>query len=380
MRHLHFTQSLEPLQGGGLGSGAAALHEQMLTQRVVSTLCATRGDAPGKSRAAALEFRRIKPGFLYYSPTMHRRAVGLVQATDVLHGHGLYVGPNFIFGRVAKQQRKPLVYHVHGMFEPYILKRSRWKKRLVHALFEDANIRTVRLWRALTTKEAAQIRACGYQAPIVIAPNGLNLSQYPRPAAKALEEIETPQIKCLRKKKKRMLFLSRIHPKKGLDLLLPAWAQLGKERKDWELVIAGPDEQNYLSQIRKLASSSGVGEEILFTGTVTGEVKIALFYSADVFVLPSYSEGLPVSLLEAMACEVPVVATPACNCPDIFPIGAGWSCESTLDSVAKALQASVLASDFEREQRGRLGRELVQRSYSWDQITKTILQACATHC
>jgi glycosyltransferase involved in cell wall biosynthesis len=379
MKHLHFTQSLEPLRGGGLGSSAIALHRQMLARGVDSAVCSTYGESPMKPAQATFEFRRLKPDFLYYSPIMHWKAAHLVQESNVLHGHGLYVGTNFIFGRQARRQHKLLVYHVHGMFEPYIMRRSRWKKRLVHQLFEDANIGYVRLWRALTSAEADQIRANGNKADIVVAPNGLNLSDYPRPAEEA-SAIQTPWIPNLVKKKKRVLFLGRIHPKKGLDLLMPAWSRLGDQRKDWELVVAGPDELNHLSQIQKLASSLGLKEEVLFTGTVTGSAKIALLYSSDLFVLPSYSEGLPMSLLEAMACEVPVVATFTCNCPDLYSAGAGWGCAPTVESLAESLGVALQASASERKQRGSQGRQLVQRSYSWDHITATILEACAANC
>jgi poly(glycerol-phosphate) alpha-glucosyltransferase len=379
MKHLHFTQSLEPLQGGGLGASAAALHRQMLARGVDSALCATCEDTPEKSEAETFEFRRLKPGFLYYSPTMRRQAGALVREAHVLHGHGLYAGTNYIFGREARRQGKLLVYHVHGFFEPYILARSRWKKYLVHRVFEDANIGHVRLWRALTGTEADQIRACGTRAAIVVAPNGLNVSDYPRPA-NTLAPVETPRVRNLAKTKKRLLFLGRIHPKKGFDLLLPAWARLGPGRKDWELVIAGPDEQNHLKRVQELACSLGIESEVLYTGTVTGNAKIALLYSADLFALTSYSEGLPVSLLEAMACEVPVVATRNCNCPEIYRAGAGWDCEPTVESVAEALRVAIEASEAERAQRGRVARQLVQRSYSWEQTTTTILEACAANC
>jgi glycosyltransferase involved in cell wall biosynthesis len=379
LKHLHFTQSLEPLHGGGLGASARALHRQMLARGVDSVLCATCGGGPTQTEPGTFEFRRLKPDFLYYSPAMRRRAGDLAREADVLHGHGLYVGANYIFGREARRQDKPLVYHVHGMFEPYILARSRWKKFLVHRVFEDANIRHVRLWRALTRTEAGQIRSCGVRAEIVVAPNGLTLGDYDRPA-QASPSLETPLVKNLVKSKKRMLFLGRIHPKKGFDLLLPAWARLGPERKNWELVIAGPDELDHLGRVRNLARALGIEREVLFTGTVTGDTKIALYYSADLFVLPSYSEGLPMSLLEAMACEIPVVATHNCNCPDIYPAGAGWGCDATLDSVAGALREAVRASEGERAQRGRAGRQLVRDSYTWEQTTTTILEACAAHC
>jgi len=379
MRHLHFTQSLEPLFGGGLGSSALALHRQMLSMRVDSTLCATRGGEAQSDVAGTHEFRRIKPDFVYYSPKLQRAGRDLVSSADVLHGHGLYVGTNYIFGTEARRQKKPMVYHVHGMFEPYILARSRWKKQLVHWLFENANFQSVRLWRALTSKEADQIRSCGIAASIVVAPNGLNSSEYQKPV-KSSTTIRTPLVPELSKKGPRVLFLSRIHPKKGLDVLLPAWARIVTRFKEWELVIAGPDEQGYLAVVRGLAQKLELGERVVFTGPLTGQAKIELLYSADLFALPSYSEGLPVSVLEAMACEVPVVASNACNCSDIHAVGAGWLCEPEIESLVGALSEAASSSDSERRQRGLNGKRLVEQGYSWPKIASEILKACEAHC
>jgi glycosyltransferase involved in cell wall biosynthesis len=379
MRHLHFTQSLEPLYGGGLGTSAAALHREMRAGGVSSVLCSTHGGAPQQPTAGTLEFRRVRPTPLYFSPAMRWRAAQLVNDADVLHGHGLYVGTNFIFGREARRKSKPLVYHVHGMFEPYILQRSQWKKRLVHWLFENANFRHVRLWRALTSKEADQIRSCGARQPIVIAPNGLNLADFPKPS-EANGSIETPLSRDLRKKGPRLLFLGRIHPKKGLDLLLPAWAALGSITKDWELVVAGPDEQGHLATIQELARSLDLQDRIVFTGPVSGATKNALLHSADLFILPSYSEGFSMSILEAMACRVPVVATRACNFPEISKEQAGWECDSAVGALKETLRIAIESSESERNERGQNGRRLVELRYTWPSISKTILEACATHC
>jgi hypothetical protein len=199
---LHFTQSLEPLQGGGLGSSAISLHNEMRAARLPSVLCATYGETPQHPSPGVAEFKRIKPDFLYYSPAMRRQAPDLVRECDVLQGHGLYVGTNLIFGGEARRQRKPMVYHVHGMFEPYILGRSRWKKRLVHGLFENRNIGDLRLWRALTAKEADQIRKAGARQPIVVIPNGLNPADFGAPAD-AQRPIDTDLIKGLKKQSRK---------------------------------------------------------------------------------------------------------------------------------------------------------------------------------
>jgi glycosyltransferase involved in cell wall biosynthesis len=379
MRHLHFTQSLEPLQGGGLGSSAIALHSHLDKAGLKSVLCATYGAAPQKPGRGILEYRRAGPGFLYYAPAMLENAPVWVRDTDVVHGHGLYVGPNLIFGREARRQRKALVYHVHGMFEPYILKRSRWKKWLVHRLFEDRNFQDVRFWRALTATEADQIAATGARRPIVVIPNGLDVTEFGRPVDPD-RPIRTPLVERLAKRSRRMLFLGRIHPKKGLMLLLPAWAKLGDQARDWELVIAGPDEGGHLQEVRDRATELGIGERVIFTGLVQGEEKVRLLHSADVFVLPSFSEGLPMSVLEALACEVPVIATRESNVGELLAEGAGWECAADVDSIAGALREAVSASESERAERGSAGRRAIEARYGWPSVVSELERASAAYC
>ena len=379
MKHLHFTQSLEPLYGGGLGSSAVALHRQMRAEGLTSVLCATHGGRPQKLVEDSFEFPRIKPGFIYFSPAMKREAAQLVQAADVIHGHGLYVSPNYIFGRESRRQRKPMVYHVHGMFEPYILNRSKWKKRLVHWLFENENFRHIRLWRALTAKEADQIRACGIEQPIVVAPNGLDLADFAKPLDADMP-IETASGRTLVRTRPRLLFLGRVHPKKGLSLLLTSWARLSSLTKDWELVIAGPDELGHLAEVRRLAESLGLQHQIVFTGSVTGRAKRSLLHSSDLFVLPSYSEGFSMCLLEAMACQLPVIATRACNFPEISRNHAGWECDSDVDPLTNALKTALETHESERRERGQNGRRLVETSYAWPKISRELQQACDAYC
>jgi glycosyltransferase involved in cell wall biosynthesis len=351
----------------------------MLGAGLQSRVCATFRNAPQRPAENALEFRRLGPDFLYFAPQLKSRAEELVSEADVVHGHGLYVGTNYVFGQTARRQGKPLVYHVHGMFEPYILNRSRWKKRLVHWLFEDANFQHVRLWRALTQTEAQQIRACGIQAPVVVVPNGIGLEEFSKPRIQA-RSLQTPLAQNLEKRKSRLLFLGRLHPKKGLSLLLPAWARLPQFRKQWELVIAGPDELGHLNELRKMAQDLSLGSEVRFAGSVTGSVKSELLHSADLFVLPSYSEGFSMALLEAMACEIPVLATNACNFPDISLRQAGWECEASLSSLTETLSNALNADSLELLQRGRNGRALVEECYTWPRIIERLLEACEAYC
>ncbi len=369
MKHLHFVQSLEPLQGGGLGRAALELHDQLRRRGEGSTLAATRSQDFTESWPGVLQYERTGPQPLYFARGLAAHARRLVEACDVVHGHGLYVAPNALFGREAARTNRPLVYHVHGFFEPWILNRSHWKKRLVHRLFEDSNFRRARLWRALTMREADQIRAQGITAPIVVAANGIDTLPFDTYAGASAP-----------RQRKRAVFLGRLHPKKGLDLLLPAWAALARETHDWELVIAGPDEGGYAAEVRSLIDRFDLAGQVHMPGPLWGDAKTALLKSADLFLLPSYSEGFSVAILEAMACSVPVLATDACNFPELAREGGGWECAPEADAVRETLRQALHASDDERSERGRAGRRLLDERYTWPSIASQIGEACRLYC
>lgn len=368
MNHLHFVQSLEPLEGGGLGRAAYELHSALLERGVSSSLVTTTGNGVDPEFQHCRQFPRRGPTKAFFSPDLRREAGALAENSDLLHGHGFYVSTNWLLGTEARKRNKPLVYHPHGMFEPWILQNSRWKKKAAHLLFENRNFSAARLWRALTGKEADQIREQGITAPVVVAPNGIHLPPF--------DNVKAPA----RGERKRLLFLGRIHPKKGLDLLADAWGALHEEYPDWELVIAGPDEGGHLADITERSRRAGGADRITYTGSVTGDEKVRLLKSADLFVLSSYSEGFSVAVLEALACGVPVLLTNACNFPELARGGAGWECVPDPYSLIDTLEESLSASDAERRQRGAAGRRMVESHYTWDAIARTILDACEEHC
>jgi glycosyltransferase involved in cell wall biosynthesis len=369
MKHLHFVQSTEPLEGGGLGRAAVELSAAMNGGPDVSRLITTRagGDEVFGDVAA---YGRSGPTRVFYAAGVRRDARGRVAEADVVHGHGFYVATNWLLGREARLQGKPLVYHAHGIFEPWILARSKWKKRVAHALFENSNFAYARLWRALTFKEADQIKAQGITAPVVVCPNGI--------ALEAFEAVPNLRLGAAKVKKRReLLFLARLHPKKGLVLLIQAWADVPKMiRSDWRIVVAGPDELGHRKEVEAVVARLGLDEEVVFTGSVGGAAKLGVLASAEAFVLPSYSEGFSVAILEALACRLPVLATHACNFPDLATQGGGWCVESTVEGVREGLLALLSAGEDELRQRGEQGRGLVERGYTWPNIAAQLKQAC----
>ncbi|MEI6280334.1 MAG: glycosyltransferase, partial [Verrucomicrobiae bacterium] len=309
----------------------------------------------------------------FYAPELKRLAARQVAEADWFHGHGFYVWLNAWLGGEARRRKKPLVYHPQGFLDPWILARSRKKKRMAHWLFEDRNFSYVQWWRAVSAKEADQIRAYGITAPVHVIPNGVDIAECD--ATRAPDAFADCPWAC-RKRPKRVLFLSRIHKKKGLDLLVPAWGRLTREFPDWELVIVGPDEGGYQAIVEGLIRSQGCGGTCTVCPAVSGAEKHALLDTADLFVLPSYSEGFPMAVLEAAAHRLPVVMTDECNFPELATAGGAWECTAGLESLTAAMREALSCDETERVERGRRGRELVAAKYSWDQAACALRAQC----
>lgn len=372
IRHFHFTQSLEPLQGAGLGYSALGLHLGLLEAGRVSQLVATHGEDFTERWPGVKAYPRKGIEKAYYAPEMKIAARSLVAASDIVHAHGFYVGPNWMLGSEVRRQGIPLVHHVQGFLDPWILARSRFKKRVAHFLFESANFRHAGLWRAVSKKEEMQIRDFGIKAPVIVLPNGVKL-----PVERSAAELVEFAGRFPKQRPKRAIFLSRIHQKKGLDLLIPAWAALPAElKRDWELLLFGPDEGGYASQVTRWIDEAGLRDSIRLMGGVTGEAKEAAFRSADLFVLPSYSEGFPMAVLEAASYGLPVVQTNECNFPELTATLGAWECVPNLHDLNKSLTMALACDDAERRQRGDAGMRLVRESYSWTSIAGRLHEAC----
>lgn len=374
-RHLHFVQSIEPLQGGGLGAAALQLASAMRDHGADAHLITTYGEKPqAPGNPIVTELKRSGPDRIYYSHGLLSTAKPLIKDFHVFHEHGFYVATSWLLGRQARKLGRPIVCHAHGFFEPWILARSHARKKAAHLLFEDANFRAASLWRALTAKEADQIRQQGIRAPIVVAANGIHLNEL---------DADTEAIrnaKSGKKDRRRALFLARLHPKKGLDLLIQAWHRAGAAAAGWELIIAGPDELGHRAEMEHLTQSLGLTDSVRFVGPVTGAEKNALLRSADLFVLPSRSEGFSVAILEALASRIPVIATEACNFPELARDGGGWQTDVSVESITDSLSAAIQCGDLERQDRGRAARQLVEDRYTWPSITAAILDATRQHC
>jgi poly(glycerol-phosphate) alpha-glucosyltransferase len=210
------------------------------------------------------------------------------------------------------------------------------------------------------------IRALGLTNPIAILPNGVDLPDrlLSKPIPKWAEGFPS--------EKKILLFLGRLHPKKGLVHLIRGWAMARRGNSDasatWLLVIAGWDQRGHQAEIESLVDGLGVNDSVFFVGPQFNEDKITSFNRADAFVLPSFSEGLPMAVLEAWAYRLPVIMTPQCNLPEGFSSGAAIPVDADADSIYEGLSNLFIMDSSALASMGERGRKLVETNFAWPRI------------
>lgn len=295
-------------------------------------------------------------------PFAHELEDRLVQANhDILHLHGLWLLQSRAVNRWRRKTGRPTMISPRGMLDPWALANSGWKKRLVGAWFEDRNLSETDCLHALNLSEAASMRAYGLLNPIAVIPNGVDLPEIsPRPSR---TDIRT------------LLFLGRIHPKKGLKELISAWSEActrtPRLANRWRLRIAGWDDGNHIAELQRQIDDFGVTQSVHVAGPAFGAEKDQLFRNADAFILPSFSEGLPMSVLEAWAYRLPVLMTAECNLPEGFSYGAAVEISTQPQKMAESLTQTLLEKDVLAL--GAAGRELVEETFSWPKIAQTHL-------
>lgn len=283
---------------------------------------------------------------------------------DIYHVHGIWMYPSVVTGAIARRKGKPYVVSPRGMLDPWALKNSAWKKKIVGWLLENRNLRAVSCINALCESEYQSIRAYGLKNPVAIIPNGIDLPE--------IEEVlPSPWQEQIAKGKKVMLFVGRIHPKKGLPNLIKAWAKT--KLAGWALAIAGWDQGGHEDELKRMVAELGFEKDIIFLGPVFDDKKQACLQNADAFILPSFSEGLPMSVLEAWAYSLPVIKTLQCNIPQGFAAKAAIEIGPEVDSISDGVNKFVMLSESQQNQIGQNGLHLVKDQFTWPRIASQMI-------
>jgi glycosyltransferase involved in cell wall biosynthesis len=277
----------------------------------------------------------------------------------IIHNHGMWQMNSVYPGAIARASGSTLVHSPRGTFAKYAMGNGSRVKRLFWPLLQRPACEAASCFHATAASEASEIRDLGFEQPIAVIPNGIDIP----------EENQTSGLRS-----KSVLFLSRLHPGKGIDVLLSAWAQVQNRHQSWDLCIAGSDEgyygiSGYKAKLQELAQKLSLNRT-RFVGDVHGSDKHRLLASASLFVLPTKSENFGVAVAEALSWAVPCIVTKGAPWSGLGEKGAGWWIDCDADALACALDDAMSMEEDARRQMGIQGREWASAEFAWPSVAR----------
>jgi poly(glycerol-phosphate) alpha-glucosyltransferase len=292
-----------------------------------------------------------------FSPSLGRAIRS--RDVDILHLHGIWTHTSVIGLSWAMHTGKPYIVSPHGMLEPWILSRGRMKKRLARITYETRSLARANVAHALTEAEKDNILAFAPGASIRTIANGITVD---RASSARKRNGHNPFL----------LYLGRLHPKKNLEGLLEGWTRVGSAARTagYRLVIAGYGEAEYVDALSRMIEVANRSAPVEFAGPAYGEKKLRLMSEADYLVLPSFSEGLPMVVLEAWSHGTPSIMTESCNLPQGFERGAALRIGVTPPEIETVLRDAILSNDAVWSERSRRASNLVVEEFGADAIAR----------
>ena len=292
------------------------------------------------------------------------QALELFGMPDLIHDNGLWLVHNEHLSRVAKKHHIPRVVSIRGMLQPWALNHKKWKKRAAWYLYQKASLMQADIHVTTSEAEAATVGAFGLGVPIHFVPNGIDLP------GKVLnisnnEGVDIPGRKNI------ALFLGRIHPVKGLSMLIEAWHRV--RPTGWILQIAGPDEAGHKAELELLIKKFELNKFISFIGPVSKDDKASIYSSANVFILPTHTENFGMVVGEALAHRLPVLTTKGAPWSAIVDYDCGWWVDVSVDAIADGLRQVVELEQVTLQRMGSMGHEFIKNKFSWDTVAEQLI-------
>lgn len=276
---------------------------------------------------------------------------------DVFHTNCCWMPVSALTAMLAHDAGYKVVYTPHGMLEPYAIARHYWTKKLPAILmFQRKGLQVCDLIHSTAETEKTNLLRLGWNDRVCVIPNCV--------------QIDDIEMKRSWKRKKKVLFLSRVHPKKGVYFLIEAVGQMKGDFAGYTFTIAGPGEEAYVKELKAQAERFGVADLFDFIGPVYAEDKWPLYREADLFVLPTWSENFGIVVPEALASGTPVMTTVGTPWAELNEVGCGWCTEIGTEPTKEALHKFLSCSEAELERMGRRGRKLVEEKYTSEAISR----------
>lgn len=361
---VHTVPTLHP-DAGGPSRSVTALASALARNEVPAHIITTKSsptapqvspDADVRTEAAVASLGPLR--WVRFGRTLRRRVRGA--SHGVVHDHGIWHPVHVASATVAAAAGWPLVVTPRGMLTPWALRQRRLKKKIAWHTYQHRILRQAALLHATAEDEAQDLRRLGLTQPIAIIPNGVTV---PASISVAAHSDSGPRT---------ALFLSRLHPKKGLPMLLTAWA--AAQPAGWKLQLVGPSEGGHRAELERQAVAHGIRSDIEFVGPVDDEAKWSYYANADLFVLPTHSENFGIVVAEALACGVPVITTRGAPWGALETHRCGWWTAIDPGALGKALEEATGLEPRQRQAMGERGRKLVKTTYAWEAIATNMQQ------
>ena len=309
-------------------------------------------------------------GYLY-SPLMKSNLNKIIPKIDIVHTHLPFIYPTYIASKLAKIHNKPLLYHQRGVLSENALGFRSFKKKIYISLIEKKIIQNSSCLIALTKYELDTFKKFSLKKQrISIIPNGIDTKKF------ILEDTNYSDFN-INDSHIVILFLGRLHPSKGADLLLSAFMKAKLKNDNLRLVMAGPDEFGLINKFHQTIIDNNLQEYVIFPGMVLGDEKKKLLARADLFVLTSFSEGSSMAILEALASSTAVLISPQCNFNEIQDVDAGIVISNDIELISDKI--TEMTNDlFKLKQMGQNGKEFVSKNYDWKKITGKFIELYKT--
>ena len=343
MRVLHVVSGIDPKSGGPTRSVKGLCRALSLSGIDVTLLVLHGNDEFDNPCGVDVLYREIQD----------------VGCFDLVHLHGLW---DPALHKVAKACRNAGVEYLispRGMLDPWALSVKRWKKRVALALYQRGDLKSASAFHVTAALEKESVRKQGLKQKVIVAPNGVDIPAS-MPPRRVLDSTKTA------------LFLSRLHPGKGLLTLAEAWSRV--RPKGWRMKVVGPDSYGHKKDVFEALLRLGIGDEWEFVDTLDDVKKWEAYRSADLLVHPSVSENFGITIAEGLAAELPVICTKGTPWSVVEERKCGWWIDVGVEPLANALHEAMTLSDADRQAMGSRGCKLVEEKYTWDAVGKTMVK------
>ncbi len=283
---------------------------------------------------------------------------------ELIHTQGIW-NPFYNYSvKTARRFSVPYVISPRGTLEPWAYAHNGWKKKIAMFLYEKSNLNKANCILATADAEAMNIRKLFPDVPIAVIPNGIDLNEYPLRSDDTIDRIN-----------KDILFLSRINPKKGVDMLISVWAKIHDQYPEWKVKIVGPcDDEKYLESLKKQIANYNLGNCISLHEPVYGEEKYRLYSHSSLFVLPTYSENFGMVVAEAMSCGLPVITTTGAPWECLRQHKLGWWIEPEENQLEEALKDALDSGDARLVEMGKRASYYVKQTYDSKEVSKMMVE------